>query len=96
MGWFDDRAHTTGALCNRLATDASEVKGATGTRLGAVVQSVVSMVTALIIAFIYGWKLALVILACVPFIAISGAIQMQIFMGGAKANKDAADKAAEV
>ena len=79
-----------------MATDASEVKGATGTRLGAVVQSAVSMVTALVIAFVYGWKLALVILACVPFIIASGAIQMKIFMGGAKKNKDAADKAAEV
>ena len=79
-----------------MATDASEVKGATGIRLGAVIQSVVAMVTALVIAFVYGWKLALVILACVPFIAISGAIQMRVFMGGAKKNKDAADKAAEV
>ncbi|RDD35897.1 Multidrug resistance protein 1, partial [Trichoplax sp. H2] len=34
IGWFDEQSHTTGALCNRLATDASEVKGATGTRLG--------------------------------------------------------------
>ncbi|EDV26960.1 uncharacterized protein TRIADDRAFT_54424 [Trichoplax adhaerens] len=96
IGWFDEQSHTTGALCNRLATDASEVKGATGTRLGAVIQSIVSMVAALVIAFVYGWKLALVILGCVPFIVVSGAIQMRVFIGGAKKNKDAADKAAEV
>ncbi|RDD41014.1 Phosphatidylcholine translocator ABCB4, partial [Trichoplax sp. H2] len=96
IGWFDEQSHTTGALCNRLATDASEVKGATGTRLGAVIQSIVSMVAALVIAFVYGWKLALVILGCIPFMAVSGAVQTQIFSGGAKKNKDAADKAAEV
>ena len=27
IAWFDDRAHSTGALTTRLAVDASEVKG---------------------------------------------------------------------
>ena len=27
IAWFDERAHSTGALATRLAVDASEVKG---------------------------------------------------------------------
>ena len=43
MGYFDDHFNTTGALTTRLATDASRVQGATGTRLGVIFQSVFAL-----------------------------------------------------
>lgn len=43
MGYFDDHKNSTGALCTRLATDASSVKGATGMRAGTIVQALLGM-----------------------------------------------------
>ena len=43
MGYFDDHKNSTGALCTRLATDASAVKGATGVRAGTIVQALLGM-----------------------------------------------------
>lgn len=84
MSYFDDPKHSTGALTTRLATDASLVKNATGIRIATLVQSVFGLAAALTIAFIYGWKLALVVLAGVPLMAIAGALQLRIVMGSQK------------
>merc|ERR1712136_320810 len=40
LSYYDDPKNSTGALCTRLATDASAVKGATGIRVSTVVQVV--------------------------------------------------------
>ncbi|XP_072174900.1 ATP-dependent translocase ABCB1-like [Diadema setosum] len=86
--YFDDPKHGTGALATRLSSDASQVKGATGQRLSIIVQSSVTMIAAICIGFIYGWKLALLIFGCLPVLAISGALEMKILQGGHR--KDAA------
>lgn len=45
---------------------------ATGIRIATLVQSLFGLVAALVIAFIYGWKLAFVVLAGVPLMAVAG------------------------
>ncbi|WAR14100.1 MDR1-like protein [Mya arenaria] len=84
VAYFDDAKHSTGALTTRLATDASLVKNATGIRIATVLQSLVGMVAALTISFIYGWQLALVVLGGVPLMAAAGAIQLKTVMGTQK------------
>ncbi|XP_071480566.1 ATP-dependent translocase ABCB1-like [Diadema antillarum] len=86
--YFDDPKHGTGALATRLSTDSSQVKGATGQRLSIVVQSVVTMIAAICIGFIYGWKLALLIFASLPILALSAGLEMKILQGSHE--KDAA------
>jgi len=49
----------------------------TGVRIGIILQAVGAAVTALIIAFIADWKLALVVLCFVPLMMFSGKIQGQ-------------------
>ncbi|XP_063421437.1 ATP-dependent translocase ABCB1-like isoform X2 [Mytilus trossulus] len=96
ISWFDDHKNGTGALTTRLATDASQVQGAAGARLGSLVQNVANMGTAIVIAFIYGWQLTLVIFAFLPFIAIGGALEMKILQGVAGQNKEALESAGKV
>ncbi|CAF0798965.1 unnamed protein product [Adineta steineri] len=55
ISYFDDPNNNTGALCTRLSTEASAVQGATGIRLGMLLQSFCSFVGGLIIGFIFSW-----------------------------------------
>jgi hypothetical protein len=54
---------------------------ATGPRLGGIASSLITAVGCLVLAFVSGWKLALVVLAFLPFIIIGGMMEMQIYFG---------------
>ncbi|XP_076808833.1 ATP-dependent translocase ABCB1-like [Clavelina lepadiformis] len=96
IGYFDDPANNTGALTTRLATDASKVQGATGIRLATIMQSFAALGVGLGIAFAYGWQVALLALAFVPFIAAAGILQGQLLVGQASTETKAYEKAGQV
>ncbi|CAL1280382.1 unnamed protein product [Larinioides sclopetarius] len=84
IAWFDDSRHSSGKLASRLATDIPLVKSAGGVRIGAVISGVVTLVASIIIAFIFGWKLALVLIIFVPILLAAGAVQMKTSKGNQK------------
>uniref|UniRef100_A0A6J0T9D9 Bile salt export pump n=1 Tax=Pogona vitticeps TaxID=103695 RepID=A0A6J0T9D9_9SAUR len=89
IGWFDDHKNSPGALTTRLATDASQVQGATGAQIGMIVNSLTNIGVAIIIAFYFSWKLSLVITCFLPFLALSGVVQSQMLTGFASQDKEA-------
>ncbi|XP_052738808.1 multidrug resistance protein homolog 49 [Bicyclus anynana] len=66
QGWFDVPTNSVGALCARLASDCAAVQGATGTRLGTMLQGVSTMVLGVSLAMAFSWKMTLVSLLSVP------------------------------
>uniref|UniRef100_A0A3B3S401 ABC-type xenobiotic transporter n=1 Tax=Paramormyrops kingsleyae TaxID=1676925 RepID=A0A3B3S401_9TELE len=86
IGWFDDSRNAVGVLTTKLATDASLVKGAAGSRLGLATNTICGLTIAIVVAFIFSWQLTLLILACVPI--LSGANFIQMRATGGHASKD--------
>ncbi|CAM4631525.1 bile salt export pump isoform X1 [Caretta caretta] len=95
-GWFDDHRNSPGALTTRLATDASQVQGATGSQIGMIVSSVTNIGVAIIIAFYFSWKLSLVIMCFLPFLALSGAVQAKMLTGFASQDKQAMEISGQI
>ncbi|XP_076811710.1 ATP-dependent translocase ABCB1-like [Clavelina lepadiformis] len=90
IGYFDDPKHTTGILCNRLATDASKVQGSTGIRLGIIMQGIGAIGTGLGIAFYYSWELTLLLLVVIPLVITTGLIQTRLVRTGTAENESQA------
>uniref|UniRef100_A0A8B9KLI3 Bile salt export pump n=1 Tax=Astyanax mexicanus TaxID=7994 RepID=A0A8B9KLI3_ASTMX len=96
VGWFDDHRNSPGALTTRLATDASQVQGATGSQIGMIVNSLTNIGVAIIISFYFSWKLSLVIMCFLPFLALSGGFQAKMLTGFAKQDKQAMEAAGQI
>ncbi|XP_077304025.1 bile salt export pump-like isoform X2 [Lithobates pipiens] len=96
IGWFDDPNNSPGALTTRLATDASQVQGATGSQIGMIVTSMTNIAASLVIAFFFSWKLSLVVLCFLPLIGLSGVFQAKMLTGFANQDKEALEEAGKV
>mmetsp|Transcript_33757 Transcript_33757/g.77141 ORF Transcript_33757/g.77141 Transcript_33757/m.77141 type:complete len:723 (-) Transcript_33757:164-2332(-) len=96
IGFFDRKDSTPGALATTLEDDASKVQGATGASLGLAIQSTMSGVIGLSIAFTFSWKFTFVVLAMVPLLMVAANLQMKAQMGGADETKKEFVKAGSI
>lgn len=96
MAWYDDVNNAVGVLTTKLATDASLVKGAAGSRLGLATNTVCALGIAVIVAFIHSWQLTLLILACVPFLTGANFIQMRAMAGHTSKDQKALEMAGKI
>ncbi|XP_059476187.1 ATP-dependent translocase ABCB1 [Neocloeon triangulifer] len=87
VAYFDSDANSVGALCSRLSGDAANVQGATGTRIGTVLQSISTLVLGLSIGLFYEWRLGLVALAFAPFMMISMFLMRRMMAGENQKNQ---------
>jgi ABC-type multidrug transport system fused ATPase/permease subunit len=93
IAYFDDEKNNTGIITAKLAEDAALVQGMTGRNMSTVVQTMVTMVCGLVIAFVNGWELTLIILAVIPFMGLAGAMQLRALTGFNSKTKEAYDEA---
>ncbi|KAJ4765195.1 ABC transporter B family protein [Rhynchospora pubera] len=76
---FFDTETTTGEVIGRLSGDTVLIQDAIGEKVGKCVQLISTFFGGFMIAFIKGWELAIVLLACFPPIAIAGGV-MSVLM----------------
>ena len=55
--------------------------GATGVRLKNIVEAFAALAVGMVIAFVYSWELALLVVATIPLLIISGGIQAALSTG---------------
>ncbi|KAJ3662142.1 hypothetical protein Zmor_006501 [Zophobas morio] len=78
MGWYDVKDNGVGALCARLSGEAAHVQGATGQRIGTILQSIATLGLSVGLSMYYEWKLGLVALAFTPLILIAIFLQHRL------------------
>ena len=88
IAFFDQSNNNTGALCSRLAIQASSVQGATGVRLGVICQYLATLGTGIIVSFIFSWQLSLLVIGFFPLIFIGGFLQGRLLMGFTRKDED--------
>ncbi|KAH8372084.1 hypothetical protein KR093_010043 [Drosophila rubida] len=71
IAFFDDDKNSVGALCARLAGDCSNVQGATGARVGIMLQAVVTLAVGMIVGFVFSWQQTLLTIVTLPFLCLS-------------------------
>ncbi|PUZ55213.1 hypothetical protein GQ55_5G194300 [Panicum hallii var. hallii] len=71
---FFDVEMTTGQVVSRMSGDTVLVQDAIGEKVGKFQQLIATFVGGFVIAFIKGWLLSLVMLACIPPVVIAGGI----------------------
>ncbi|XP_037948001.1 multidrug resistance protein homolog 49-like isoform X1 [Teleopsis dalmanni] len=96
VSYFDSERNSVGALCARLAGDCSNVQGATGARIGMIVQAISALVVGSIVAFVSSWNLTLVTLVTLPFVCLSVYIESRFMKSCALTEKVAVENASQV
>jgi ABC-type multidrug transport system fused ATPase/permease subunit len=96
IAYFDQVKHNTGVLCTYLATEASAVQGASGVRLGIMLQNVITVGAGIFIGFIFSWQLTLLIIAFLPLIIFGAFIQIRLIDRFGKNDKGCLEDAGQV
>lgn len=81
VGWFDQEENSSGAIAARLSTDTLYIRGAVGDQLGLIIQTLVTIIAAYVIAFTASWKMTLVITATVPLLGTGAWINAKFMLG---------------
>ena len=69
---------------------------ATGVRAAMMIMSVSSILTGLVIGFVYSWQLTLLILGFAPFLIGAGYMEVRMISGGSNESKEAFEAAGKV
>lgn len=96
VAWFDKKSNSSGSLCARLSGDASSVQGATGQRVGIVLQSVATIGLGVGLALYYEWRLGLVTMCFTPIILLGQYSFLRIARGETLTNQKALEKSTKL
>ncbi|KAF2747820.1 P-loop containing nucleoside triphosphate hydrolase protein [Sporormia fimetaria CBS 119925] len=93
--FFDAEGNSAGSLTSRLSVDTTQLQQLMGTEMAMALVGVVNLIGCIIISFIYGWKLSLVGLCCLPPILFAGHLRISLEMKFEKMNADVFEDSAQ-
>ncbi|KAK9694746.1 hypothetical protein K7432_013303 [Basidiobolus ranarum] len=96
IGWFDRDQNNTGALVSMLATDATDIRGVSGSTFGRILEILVNIIGGLMIGLAYGWKLTLVVMGCIPLLVGTGMVRMRMMNGYQQKTRAAYEHSAQL
>ncbi|XP_048517724.1 ATP-dependent translocase ABCB1-like isoform X1 [Dendroctonus ponderosae] len=96
MGYFDRNENGVGSLCAKLSNEASQVQGATGQRIGAIVNSLATLILSVFFAVYYEWRLGLVAMVFVPLIIAATFIQKKQMSQESDDYKESLEKSTKI
>ncbi|KAI0319342.1 multidrug resistance protein 1 [Amylostereum chailletii] len=94
--YFDRDENNTGTLVSDLSDGPQKINGLAGITLGAIVQSVSTLVLGIILGLIFIWKIGLVGLACIPVLVCPGYIRLRVVVLKDQQNKKAHEESAQL
>ncbi|KAH9985634.1 P-loop containing nucleoside triphosphate hydrolase protein [Russula compacta] len=94
--YFDRDENSSGSIVSNLSDGPQKISGLAGVTLGAIVQALATLTAGIIIGLIFIWKLALVGLACIPFLMSTGYIRLRIVVLKDQHNKKAHQDSAQI
>ncbi|KAK2765952.1 GTPase-activating protein [Arachnomyces sp. PD_36] len=72
ISFFDREENSTGILTSFLSTETKHLSGVSGVTLGTILMVSTTLIAAIIVALIIGWKLALVCISTIPVLLACG------------------------
>ncbi|EJD34498.1 hypothetical protein AURDEDRAFT_176471 [Auricularia subglabra TFB-10046 SS5] len=94
--FFDREENSTGGLTSSLSENAQKIQGLAGITLGTIFSSCATLVVGSVIGLAYGWKLALVGIACVPYVLFGGYVRLRVVVLKDEINKKLYEQSAQV
>ena len=87
VGYFDINTNSPGGLLTKLSIDTTQLSSLILSIFGAVISTSGAIITALVIGFIYDWKLSLIICCFIPFIVMFTVLMGNYRENGREGNK---------
>jgi ATP-binding cassette subfamily B (MDR/TAP) protein 1 len=78
MAFFDHKENSSGSLTAYLSTEATKLTGISGNNLSAILNAIVTLVSAIAVGCSFGWKLGLVATATTPISITCGFMRHRI------------------
>lgn len=78
INWHESEGRTPGTLVSYISADAIAMSGMTGSILGVTFAVAVNLISGIVLGHIVAWKIAVVLLACVPVLLTSGFLRIRV------------------
>jgi ATP-binding cassette subfamily B (MDR/TAP) protein 1 len=96
IAYFDEERHSTGSITTGLSQNPERISGLAGVTLGAICQAITTVIGGSIIGLVYGWKLALVGIACIPLVISAGYVRLRVVTMKDQVNRRAHEDSAQL
>lgn len=78
INWHESEGRTPGTLVSYISADAIAMSGMTGSILGVTFAVAVNLISGIVLGHIVAWKIAVVLLACVPVLLTAGFLRIRV------------------